>query len=209
MVVDDVENDREPRRVRRLDELLQRLGTAVGRADGEQVRGVVAPGAVARKFGDWHQLQGIDAEPPQMAEAGGDRIQRGGRRVVGPVVAEGADMHLVNHQLVPGRHGEIVARPVELRIGDDAVAGGMRDLARIRIHAREISGTGLQREAVFLSDPRSRHFRVPVPFPFRCHRVRRLAPVVEVADHRDRFGVGRPHAEGNAAVMDHGAHSRP
>ena len=69
VVVDHVEDDREaaPRGPPRTKSL-KPVRPAVGALDGEDVRGVVAPGAVAGELGDRHDCDGVHAEPLQVVE---------------------------------------------------------------------------------------------------------------------------------------------
>ena len=79
MVVDDVQDDRDPVPVCGLDEALQSGGPAVGVMGGRDVDAVVAPTALARSLGDGHQLDGRHPELPQSPELGA-RPRRRSRR---------------------------------------------------------------------------------------------------------------------------------
>ena len=134
MVVDDVEDHRDPAPMRGFDEGLKPLGSAVGALDGEDVRGVVAPGDVPGELHRRHDLHRVHPEPLQMPELL-DRISEGARGLLVGTV-EGADVHLVDHHFVPGRHLEVGAVPVVRRIDDDAVADGGGDSAGIGVDPR-------------------------------------------------------------------------
>ena len=92
VVVDDVEDHRQPGRVRRVDEAREPERTAVGpvRRGGEHA--VVAPAALAGEGRDRHQLDRRDA---QLGELGQARR----RRVEGALGREGADVELVDDEI--------------------------------------------------------------------------------------------------------------
>ena len=62
VVVDDVENDAETGGMTFVDQLLETGWTPVGVVRGEEIHAVIPPPAIARELGDWHQLDGVDAE---------------------------------------------------------------------------------------------------------------------------------------------------
>ena len=62
MVVDDVEDDRDPERVGAVDERAQVVGPAVEARRGEQIDAVVAPAERSREVGERQQLHDGDAE---------------------------------------------------------------------------------------------------------------------------------------------------
>ena len=76
VVVDDVEDHRDPALVRGLDERLEALGPAVGALDGEDVGGVVAPGDVAGELRRRHDLHRVHPEPLQVPELARSRRRR-------------------------------------------------------------------------------------------------------------------------------------
>ena len=68
VVVDDVENDRESERVRRIDQRAQIVGRPVGARRGVKHHAVVTPISLAGKIADRHQLDRIDAQRDEMLE---------------------------------------------------------------------------------------------------------------------------------------------
>src|SRR5206468_4722383 len=62
VVVDDVENDAETGGMTFVDQLLETGWTAIGMVRGEEIHAVIPPPAIARELGDWHELDGVDAE---------------------------------------------------------------------------------------------------------------------------------------------------
>ena len=135
VVVDDVEDDLDAGRVQRLDHGLE---IAVGLAGGgiELLRGEVADRVVApvvpqalrdevpvvHERVDRHQLDGRDAEPPQVLDDGCGR--EGRVRTVVPrrnfrmTHRETAHVHLVDHGVVPRRGRRPVVAPAECGIDD-------------------------------------------------------------------------------------------
>jgi len=106
VVVDHVEHDSQADGVGGVDELLERLGAAVGGLGRAEVDAVVAPTVPARELGHGHQLEHGHA---QVGEALQVR-DRAGERALG---RERADVQLVDHGVVEARGAERVVGPPE------------------------------------------------------------------------------------------------
>ena len=119
MVVNHIENHGDAVRVRRLDELVEARRSAQRGFHREGLRGVVAPRVIHWEFGDRHDLDGIDSQSAQVRQSRQDLVERA-VAVAGSVV-KGAHVHFVDHQFIPRRHREVVARPVETGIVNDGV----------------------------------------------------------------------------------------
>ncbi len=102
MVIDDIQDDGEAGLVRRLDEVLEAVGAAIGALDGEDMRRVVAPGDVAREFHRRHYLDDVHAQPLEVAELLDGVAERAG--LVGDGAVKGADVQFVDDERIPGRH---------------------------------------------------------------------------------------------------------
>ncbi len=209
MVVHDVDDDRDAVSMGVSDEPLEGVRPAVARFDGEQVRWVVAPRDVASELERWHHLHGRDAETLQVLQAAAGAVERApkiGRR------GEGADVHLVDDEVVPGRHPEFLVAPVEARrVVDDAVADRARDVSGIGIHPRQVALARPDSEPILVALTRARHVRGPrVARPVGVTLERRLVgrPVVECAGHEDGLGVRGPDAERRPATAWDSAHPR-
>jgi len=105
VVVDDVEEDREPARVTRLDERFQVLGAPVPALGRERQHAVVPPAPAAGEVGERHQLERGDTEVGEVIEPCRGCRQRALRR-------ERADVQLVEDQglprvAAPGRVGPL------------------------------------------------------------------------------------------------------
>ena len=131
MVVDEVKNDGDATRVRRLDEARERVRAAVGALDRERMGRVVAPTHLAGELERRHHLDRVHAEPGEMVEPL-DRPVEGAGAVL--VRRERRDVQLVQDEIVPAGGREIVVAPVDLRgIEDDCVAARVRQLTGERV----------------------------------------------------------------------------
>ena len=154
VVVDDVQDHLDARRVQRADHLLELLDHPLDAPRGVRVvRGQVADRVVAPVVGKsalgqvvvvdelvhWHQLDRGYPDAPQMLDRGGmgqagvgaaelRRDLRVGRR-------EALDVQLVHDRVVPGTAQVRVAAPVEVRVGDDRLGDAV---LRIEVAARDI-----------------------------------------------------------------------
>ncbi len=102
MVVDDVEDHREPVAVGGGDKLGEPGRTAVGGLRGGEIDAVVAPAAGPRELGDRHHLDRGDPPLGELLEVLGGGRER-------PLLGERADMQLVDDQLIERRDPEAVA----------------------------------------------------------------------------------------------------
>ena len=106
---------------------------------------------------------------------------------------------------------ELVALPVVCRVVvDDAIPDGVGDLTGIRIDAvDELAVRG--GDGVFVGGARlhtgDRDIPVAVAAVLLGQGMSGRRPLVEVADDGDGARVRRPHAEGDATVIRHGAHA--
>jgi hypothetical protein len=89
MVVDHVENDGEPQRVRAIDETFERFVIAIVVIRREQLHAVIAPVPTSRTFGDRHDFQHGDAQVFQVLELSSCGVECAFRR-------ERADVQLVD-----------------------------------------------------------------------------------------------------------------
>ena len=106
VVVDDVEDDGEPRGVRGVHHPGEAVRTPVARLGGGEVDAVVAPAVAARELRDRHDLDRGDAELRQAREV----LDRG---VEGALGRERADVQLVEDEVLR-RH----AAPARVRPGE-------------------------------------------------------------------------------------------
>src|SRR5207248_8132057 len=123
MVVDDIEEYRDPARVTRIDERLQSLRAAIARARREPLDAVISPITAPRTFGDRHQFDRGNAELNEMIEM---------RDRAGEVTAlrKGSEMQFIDHQFVPRPATPIGITPlISLRVDD--LAGAMHAVGLI------------------------------------------------------------------------------
>ena len=106
MVVDDVEDHRDAERVRAIDEAAEIVRATVEPGRREQIDPVIAPAEAAREIGDRHQLDAGDAECGEFRQ-----FARG--RLPAPLRGEGADMHLVDDQLLARAAAPALVGPAE------------------------------------------------------------------------------------------------
>ncbi len=99
VVVDDVEDHRQPSLVGSGDEGRQSVGSAIGRLGCGEVDPVVAPAAGTREFGDRHDLDRGDPERGELGQVG-DRAGKCALR------AERPDVQLVDHEVMERRRRE-------------------------------------------------------------------------------------------------------
>ncbi len=92
VVVDHIQQHREPCIVCRVDKGLQRGRTAIGQRGCIREHAVVAPVAATGKLRDRHQFNGGDAQGRQHRQLRGQRREP----------AAGLDVHFIGHQVLPG-----------------------------------------------------------------------------------------------------------
>jgi hypothetical protein len=102
MVVDDIENYREPDRVRAVDEALERIGVAIHVIRREELHAVIAPVPAAGTLCDRHHLDHRDAELAQVAQLPDRCVER-------TLGRERADV-----QLVDDLPGQLHAAPLRI-----------------------------------------------------------------------------------------------
>src|SRR5579863_9313193 len=167
MVVDNVQHHRDATSMRRRDQRLQFVRSAIHGFGRERQNAVIAPAAFAWEVRNRHELDDADSELLEMIET---RLRTG----KGPFRAEGANMQLVNDRLVPGPAAPAVLLPAEgKRVHDLAVA-----MHIVRVTAR--SGVGHLLSAI---DPESIQ-RAGVR-PSRSE----LEPAVRVPAHRQSLDI--------------------
>ena len=207
VVVDHVQDDREPVPVGLPDELLERLRPAVGALDREDVGRVVPPRPVPGELGHRHHLEAVHPQGLEVVEPADDVLERPRPIVARVGVVERPDVQLVDHPLVPRRGLEVGLAPVERRVVDDPVADRAGDLLRVGVDPGELARRRLEVEPVLVAGLRPRHVGVPVAFGVLTgERVLAGLPVVERADHRHRVGVRGPDPEGDALRVEDGPH---
>src|SRR3546814_18499522 len=91
VVVDDIDEDHQAERVRRVDQLLEFIRRAVGRVRRIRQHPVVAPVARTREVIEWHQFDSGDAELDERRQTL-DHAQE---------TAAGTDMQFVQPGFVP------------------------------------------------------------------------------------------------------------
>ena len=198
MVVDHVVQHRDAARVRRIHEALQVVRRAVGAFNAERIAGVVAPAQVAGELVDGHQADAVHAQIRQMVQLA-DRVGEGGRRRSAGRGAEGADVHLVDHQLVPAGDLEVRGLPLVRRgVVHDAGAHAVGQVARARIVLQAIRVVVLDRELVLRTRHHVGDVARPVAVALAAELVRGGAVEGAGQRHADRLRVGRPRAEGDA-----------
>jgi hypothetical protein len=133
MVVDDVVDDGDAARMRRVDQAPQAVGTAIRAFDRENVGRVVAPRLVAGKLVGRQQLDDVDAEIGDVVELADHRVEVAAAVGRAGIETEAADVQLVDHHLVPRRRR--IARDAGDRpgLGQDAVADRVGERPRIGI----------------------------------------------------------------------------
>ena len=185
VVVDDVEQHREALGVGGVDQALQPLRAAVGGLRGRQVDAVVAPAVAAGELGHRHQL---DRRHPELAQAA--QMRDGG--VERPRGSEGADVQLVDHQVVDAGRRPALVGPLE----GGGVEQPRRPAQALRLPAA--AGVGQLGAVDQVRVVRARlHRRLVHAVAGVLERV--LAPVHPQADP---LGVRRPDAELGAAVAE-------
>ena len=198
VVVDHVVQHGDAARMRRIHESLQVIRRAVGALNAEGVAGVVAPAEVARELVDGHQADAVHAQIRQMVQLA-DRVGEGGRRRSAGRGAEGADVHLVDHQLVPVGDLEVRRLPLVRRgVIHDAGAHAVGQVARARIVLQSIRVVVLDRELVLRPGQHVGDVARPVPVALAAELVRGGAVEGAGQRHADGLRVGRPCAEGDA-----------
>ncbi len=176
MVVDDVEDDREPVPVGVVHEAAQIVGLAVEMGRSEEIDAVISPAKLPGELADGHDLHARHAQARELPElAHGSRpVARGSER---------AHVHLVDHLTPEGR-----ARPLPVGPGERArihhhrrtgwalrleSRSGIRIQRVVLVEAEPIprTGAGVERGAgeVAVSLGRQRH-RLPCPLVAHHHR---------------------------------------
>ena len=112
MIVDDVEDDGDPEGMSTVDEAAEINRLSVKPAWGEEIDAVVSPTEPAREFRHGHNFEAGDTElgeSRQLARSGFPTSLRG----------EGADMHLVDDELLAWDPAPCVVGPREVPGIDD------------------------------------------------------------------------------------------
>jgi len=91
VVVDDVEHDAETGGMTVVDQPLETGWTPIGVVRSEEIHTVIPPPAIARELGDWHELDGVDAERDEVGKMVDDAVEGAGRR-------EGPDVQLIKDE---------------------------------------------------------------------------------------------------------------
>lgn len=160
-----------------LDEALQAEGSPVIRINGKEVRGVVAPGAHACKLPNRHDLNRIHTKALEILEPSRDRNEFPGPEWI--IVIKGTNVQLINDELIPGRHGEMIIRPVKLGIMNDRVTNRACNFPCIGINPPDHSSRGDKLILVWITNLRPFHLNQPVAAFYRLHRMSGSIPVIE------------------------------
>ena len=200
VVVDAVEDHQQAGGVGGVDQAGEARGAAVGGERGVDVDAVVAPAALAGEGGDRHHLDRGDAELAQAGEVG-DRAVEGAR------VAEAADVHLVDDEVLGG-DARRRRRPLERRRVDHL--RGAAQAAGLEARARVGTAAAVEHHVVVRAGGGVEHARVDAvalvlelkspraPAPLR-------APSLALAGEPDRdalLRLRRPDAELDPAVAE-------
>ena len=209
MVVDDVEDHRDPRGVGIADERLQVVRRAVRALDRERIGGVVAPRPVAGELERRHQLDRPDPEVAEVRQPPPDPVE--GPRPPVHALGEGPDMELVDDEVVPRRLVEFGVAPVE-RVGvvDQAVPDRVGQPPRPRVDPVPLAGRRPQDEPVLVAVAGRRDVGRPglgLTVVIADKRMASRVPVIERADDRSCGRVRRPDAERRAAGVWERAHA--
>src|SRR4051812_1898540 len=195
VVVDDIENDREADRVRRVDELLQPFRSAVAVLHRVQLDPVVAPVARAGKLRDGHDLDRGDSElVPQTA-------QIGNRRREGAFGRERADVQLVDDELAHPETAPPVITPRECLRIDDA----RRTMDAVRLEPAHRIGHEpvivVEYESVLSTRRRAAHRRLEDAMLATRELVLAFSFTREAHPYARR--ARRPHGEPNSRAGNH------
>jgi len=176
------------------DEALEGVGAAMGGFDGEEVGGIVAPGAVAGEFVDGHELDGGDAQRLEVGDLLDAFIEGGGQPVLGVV---GSGMHFIDDQVVSPDGAEIgVVAPIKRGVVvDDGIAGGIDDAPAAGI----LLEGAVDGELVLLAGAGAGDIHGPRAAGGVAGQGGG-APPVEGPPDADGRRVGRPGAEGDAGA---------
>ena len=198
MAEHEIGDHRDAARVRGVDEFLDIGRRAVRALDRVGERAVVAPRHIGRELADRHELDRVDAEILQVVELGLGQVERRRRDAVRGL-AERAEMHLVDHELIPTRHRVVGGGPgVARRVDHDRVADRVGDLPRARVVLPDRAGGAGDHELVLRARIDEVDVARPVAVAFAHERIGGRAPVVEGAGDAHRGRVRSPHAEGRS-----------
>ena len=140
MVPDDVEGDGDAVRVELVDHVLDIVGVAVGLLERERADRRVAAREITRELVARVEHDAVDAEFGEVRGAVADvAVARGVAGRAERVVAsgEGADVELVDDELLVRGHGEVVDLPL--------VGGGVDDNRVVVVAGVELAGAGVGR----------------------------------------------------------------
>ena len=224
VVVDHVQDHRDAALVRLLHELLEGERRAVVLVEREVEARVVAPRLVPVVLGDGHELDGVHAEPVEVVERVGERLERVVREEV-------AHEQLVHHEVLgvgpveggererleaagaeePGHAARLVGVGGEVGpdlVRDEAVGAGVEHERAVRVGDAELAVDEVL-EGVVLAWREPRDLAPPPRAVGRLvaeeARVLPDGPPVEVAQEVDELLSGGVEAEGGArAVLGEG-----
>ena len=131
MVVDHIQEDHQSLLMCGLNQVLQIFGPSVTALRSIGQNAVVSPSPLARKIGDWHQLDGGYTEGDQIVEFLLHSFVCSRRR-------EGTDVQFIENSFFPGLAGPFAVLPVEA-CGINYFTGTMHIL---RLEARSRIGNG-------------------------------------------------------------------
>src|ERR1700677_3446064 len=146
MVVDDVENDGDAERMRAIDKATEIIGPTIKPCRSKDVYPVITPAEPARELRDRHQFNTRDAKA-------GERCELAGCRMPCALPSEGADMQLIDDELLTRQAAPSNIRPTKsARVNDlrravwsvGLIAGGrVRQAGLAAIEAEAIAHASL------------------------------------------------------------------
>ena len=196
VVVDDVEDDRQPMGVTGVHQAAQPAGPAIGRLRREQMDTVVTPVARAGKLGHRHELDRRHAQLHQLGQMRHDGLERAGAR-------ERAHVQLVDHEIGRRVTAETLIRPGERRRVHDH--GGTVDALRLEAGHR-IGPVVLAVETILVARAGGQALDQCLEHAVLLAGERDRAAALD--DDIERAAAWRPHPKHHAVVADGGAQKK-
>lgn len=193
VVVDHVQDHRQPDRVGGIDQALEGIVVAVAVEGRIRAHAVVAPVPASGKLVHRHDLQDGDPQIAQVRELAD-------RRIEGALGGEGADVDLVDDL---SEHRD--ARPVRvgpaMRVGVDQHRRSVRTFRLVARAGIGIGSLAVQAVAIARTGSQSRHEHLEVAAVRGLHCDRAAFRILELEDHAAHSRCPHPEA-GAARVQD-------